>query len=197
MADPFRPEVGEGVPHRLGTGGLTGVRHAVQPGGPRGGEVRRELRSWHADLGPAEAEADERLRPVVQGVGQRGVGRIEAGLTRDVVDPAQDDAVVTFGGNACVLDGLGVRLDRDAADHRRVRRHRQLGVAHLLGREIAGHLVGEHAHVLVGAQQPHGREVHVDEVREVGEGEEALQLVRVLRHGAVRVASGEVGDDAR
>jgi len=33
--------------------------------------------------------------------------------------------------------------------------------------------------------------------REVGEREEALQLVRVLRHRAVRVTRGEVGDDAR
>ena len=159
--------------------------------------MRLELRPRHPDLRPAEAEPDERLRPVVEGVRQGGVGGLQAGLARDVVDPPQHDAVVALGGDPRVLDGLGVRLDGDAAHDRRVGRHRQLGVAHLLPGEVPGDLVGEHPHVLGGAQQADRREVHVDEVREVGEAEEAGELLRVLRHRAVGVPPGELGDDPR
>ena len=82
--------------------------------------------------------------------------------------------------------------------HRRVRRQRQLGVADLLRGQVAGHLVGERPHVLGVADQVDDRQVDLDEVREVGEGEVLGELVRVGGHrGRSGVPRGQLGDDPR
>jgi hypothetical protein len=43
------------------------VRHGTQTGGDRAVEVRLELRARNADLGSAETEGDQALRPQVDG----------------------------------------------------------------------------------------------------------------------------------
>jgi hypothetical protein len=154
--------------------------YAVQPGRPRGVEVWLELRSRHPDLRAAEAEGDQALGPVVQGVVEGGVGRRQAELPGDVVDPAEHQPEVALHCDARVLQRLGVGLDRHAdavvvrADGG-VRRARQLGVAQLLPhRHLAGHLISEVADVLRRADQRDHREVDLDEVGEVAELVEAL-----------------------
>ena len=196
------PSRSQRVPDRLRAGGLAGVRHAVQPGGPGGVEVRLELRPRHPDLGPAQPEADQGVRAVVEGVAQGRVGRGQARLPRDVVDPAQHQPEVALDRDPGVLDRLGVGLDRHPAvvgvrAHRGVRRAGELGVPQpLAGGHLAADLVGEVADVLGGADQVDDREVDLDEVREVAELEEPAQLVGVARHRA-RVPLGELGDDPR
>ena len=95
-----------------GPGRLAGVRHAVQPGRAGGVEVRLELRPRYADLGAAEAEADQGVGAVVERVVEGRVGGGQAALAGDVVDPAQHQPEVALGGDPRVLDRLGVRLDR-------------------------------------------------------------------------------------
>ena len=195
VADPLRAEQPQGVPDGLGSGGLAGVRHAVQAGRAGRVEVRLELRARHADLGPAEPEPDERVDAVVERVGERRVGRRQPGLAGNVVDPAQHQAEVALGRHPGVLDRLRVRLDRDPSQHRGVRRAGELGVPDALTlRHLASDLVGEVADVVGRADQTDHREVDLDEVREVAEGEERLELVEVARHHA-RMALGELGDD--
>ena len=57
MADALGAQQLQRVPDRLGAGRLARVRDRVEPGGPRGVEVRLELRPRDADLRSAEAEA--------------------------------------------------------------------------------------------------------------------------------------------
>ena len=68
VPDPLGAQQPRARPRSSRAGGLAGVRHAVQPGRPRGVEVRLELRPVDADLGAAEAEADQRLGRVVERV---------------------------------------------------------------------------------------------------------------------------------
>ena len=56
-----------------------------------------------------------------------------------------------------------------------------LGVAHLLRREVDADLVGQRPHVLRVTDQVDDRQVDLDEVREVGEGEVARQRVGIGR----------------
>ena len=156
-----------------------------------------ELRPVDADLGAAEAEADQRLGCVVERVAQRvRCGRRQPGLPGDVVDPAQPDAVVPLRRHPRVLDGLDVRLDRHARLHRGPRRQRQLGVADVLRGHLGGDLVGQQPDVLRLAEQVDDREVDLDEVPEVAERVEVAQRVEVGGHGA-GVPGGELGDDPR
>ena len=98
-----------------------------------------------------------------------------------------------LGGDAGILDRLGVALDRDAHGDRGVGRTGQLGVPDLLHLgHFSGNLVGQQPHVLRGPDQVDHGEVDVDEVREVAEGEEVGQLLRVAGH-LCRGAFGELG----
>ena len=119
VADPLGAEQAQRLPDRLRPGRLARVRHAVQTGRAGRVEVRLELRPRHADLRPAEAEPDQRVDAVLEGVLQRGVGRRQAALPRDVVDPAQHEPEVPLRRDPRVLDRLGVGLDRDAAQRPR------------------------------------------------------------------------------
>ena len=74
VADSFRPELVQCVPDRLRSGGLTGVRHAVQPGGAGLVEVGLELRPRHPDLRPAESEPDQSSRTMIKSDRQRAFG---------------------------------------------------------------------------------------------------------------------------
>ena len=197
VPDPLGAEQPDRVPDRLRAGGLPGVRDAAQPGGARGVEVRLELRAGYADLRATEAEADQRVRGVVQRVVQGRVGGRQSRLPRDVVDPAQHQPEVPLGVDPALLQRLGVGLDRDAPDHGGVRRAGQLGVPQRLALgHLAGDLVGQQPDVVGRADQVDDREVDLDEVREVAEREELLQRLRVAGHHA-GVPLGELGDDAR
>ena len=158
VPDPLGAEQGDRLPHGLRPGRLAGVRHRVQAGGTGS----RESAVRTAPAAPRSRVRPGRTRPAPRGGGRgrtrRGIGGLQAGLAGDVVDPAEHDPVVALGRDTRVLDGLGVRLDGDAAHDRGVGRHRQLGVAHLLSGELPGHLVREHPHVLGGAQQADRRE---------------------------------------
>ena len=67
----------------------------------------------------------------------------------------------------------------------------------LVGRHLAGDLVGQVADVVLGRpDQVDHREVDLDEVGEVAELVEAPQLVEVAGHGA-GVADRQLGDDSR
>ena len=133
---------------------------------------------------------------MVEGVAQ-GVLAPPAGRTpRDVVDPAQPDAVVALGGDPGVLDRLDERLDRHPGLHRRPRGQGELGVADVLRRHVGGDLVGEQPDVLGLAEQVDDREVDLDEVPEVAERVEVAQRVEVGGHRA-RVPGGQLGDDPR
>lgn len=134
---------------------------------------------------------------MAQGEFQRGVGRRNAALSRDVVDPSHHRAGVPFSRQARILNGLGVGLDRYAAHDRRVRRHGELGVPDVLVREARDDLVGEQVDVLRIAQQVDHREIDVDEVREVGERVERAQRLQVRGDGGIGVASGEAGHSFR
>jgi hypothetical protein len=134
---------------------------------------------------------------VVHGIRNRGVGRLETGFARDVVDPPHDRAGVALGGDAGVLDRLGVGLDRYAHPHAGERRHGELGVANPLCRKALDDLTGEQVNVLGCAQQGDGRQVDIDEVRKIGEGEEVLERREVLGHTGIRVACGERGHRLR
>ena len=198
VADPLGAEQAQGLPDRLRTGGLPRVRHGPQPGGPGGVEVRAELRPRHPDLRTAQAEAHQGVGAVLERVRQRRVGSRDPGLAGDVVDPPQHQPEVALGRDPRVLDGLGVGLDGDAADHGGVRRARQLGVAQVLAlRHLAGDLVGQQPDVLGRADQVDDGEVDLDEVGEVAEGEELPQRLEVGRHTRRRVARRELGDDPR
>ena len=85
------------VPHRLRPRGLARVGHRVEASGTGRGEVRDELLARHPDLRTTEPEPDEPVGCMVQGEAQRGVRSGDAGLPRDVVDPAQHEAEVTLG----------------------------------------------------------------------------------------------------
>ncbi|MGX1272664.1 hypothetical protein RKD18_005858 [Streptomyces phaeoluteigriseus] len=176
-----------------------GVRHGPQPGGDRPVEVRLELRARYADLGPAEPEGDQALgaQPVVGGESRRLLGGLQARLAGDVEAPAQDGAEVRLGRLAGVLDGVHEGALVDAAPGGGEGGDGQLGVPHLLAGQVAGHLVGEQPDVLRGADQVHDRQVHVDEVGEVGEREVVDQRLGVGGHLGVGVAGGEFGDDTR
>ncbi len=192
MADALGPEGIEGVPDRLSVGRLTGVGERAQPSSPSTVEVRLEL--GPRDLGSAQTEADERLGTVVERVAEGRVRGLEPGLAGDVVDPLEDDAVVSLGGSTRVLDRLRVGLDRDPHPHAREGRHRQLGVANLLCRKAFGDLVGQEVDVLGRAQQPDDGQVDVDEVTEVRERVEVAQRLDALWHTGIRVPLRQPGD---
>jgi hypothetical protein len=134
---------------------------------------------------------------VLHGIPDGGVGRLEPRLAGDVVDPPHDGAGVALGGDAGVLDRLGVGLDRYAHPHAGERRHGELGVANPLCRKALDDLTGEQVNVLGCAQQGDGRQVDIDEVRKIGEGEEVLERREVLGHTGIRVACGERGHRLR
>ena len=77
VPDAFRAQEVEGVPDRLRTGGLPRVRHGVQPRGLGPGKVRRELRARDTDLGTAEPEAHQSVRPAAQRDVEGHVGGLE------------------------------------------------------------------------------------------------------------------------
>jgi len=99
---------------------------------------------------------------------------------------------------AGILDRLAVVLSRDPAHDGGIWREGQLGIPDVLDRQVPRHLVGQRPQVLGRADQVDHREIDGDEVREVGEGEELVQQLRVGRNGGpALVPSGELGDDAR
>ena len=100
VADALGPEQPDRLPDRLRAGRLPCVRHGVQARGARPVEVLGELCPRHADLRPAEPEADERVGAVLEGVLERRVRGRDAGLAGDVVDPAQHQAEVALGRDA-------------------------------------------------------------------------------------------------
>ena len=194
VTDPLGAELADGVPDRLRSGGLAGVRDAVQAGGPGRVEVRLELRSRYADLGATESEAHQARRAVIEGDPQRAVGALQAQLAGDVEDPAQHDAEVALGGHPSVLDGLDELLGRDATHDRGVRRDGQLGVPDVLRRHLGRDLVRQQPHVLAGPDQVDDRQVDLDEVGEVAEPEVVGQLLGIGRHGP-GVTLGQPGHD--
>ncbi len=115
VPDPLRAQLPQRVPDRLRAGGLAGVRHRAQPGRAGLVEVGLELRAGYADLGTAEPEADQPVRPLLERDPQRLLGRGQAGLAGDVEAPAQLDAAARRAARAPgVLDRLAERRRRDA-----------------------------------------------------------------------------------
>lgn len=196
VADPFGPELGDRIPDRLRSGGLPGVRQTVQAGGPGAVEVGLELRAGHTDLGTAEAESDQRRGTVVQGDGRRALCPGNPFLTGDVEDPPQPDAVITFGRDTGVLDGLDEGLGGDAPLHRGVRSDGQFGVPDVLGGHVLRHLIGQQPDILGGPDQVHHRQVDVHEMGEVGEGEVGRQRLGVGGYRP-RVPGRQLGHDPR
>jgi hypothetical protein len=84
----------------------------------------------------------------------------------------------------------------DAAAGRAERRDGQLGVPDVLPCHVTGDLERQQPDVLRGTDQVHHREIDLDEVPEIGEGEEVGQRLRVRGHYGVGVAGGQLGDDA-
>ena len=175
----------------------------VQPGGAGRVEVRLELRPRHADLRAAEPEADQPLGPVVDGVrraSRRRTGpRTRRGCRRSSAAPARSRARPRPGRprsprcrprSACPRPGSSGRTEvygvQVSSAYRSV----------LLGRHLAGDLVGQVVDVLGRADQVDDREVDLDEVREVAELVEPAQLVQVAGHGA-GVPGGQLADDPR
>ncbi len=96
VADPLGAQQLERVPDRLGPGRLPRVRQAAQAGGAGGVEVRLELRPRHADLRPAEAEADQAVGPVLAGrtpaSTRRPAARPRRGCRRSSAAPGRSPA---------------------------------------------------------------------------------------------------------
>ncbi len=198
MADAFRAEVAYRVPDGLRAGRLAGVRHTAQSGGRRRGEVTGVPFPGDPGFRAAQPEADQSVRALFERHVERHVGAGHRRLARDVEAPAQLDAVVADETQPGVLHRLAVRLGRDAAHDRGVRGQRQLRVPHGLGGKAGTDVVGECGHVLGVANQIHHRQVHLDEVREVGEGEVFGEERRVGGHRrASGVALGQAGHGLR
>ena len=98
---------------------------------------------------------------------------------------------------ASVNASIGMPSVRVVRADRGERRAGELGVPEvLLGRHLAGDLVGQVVHVLGRPDQRHDGEVDLDEVREVAELVEPPQLLQVAGHRA-RVPGGQLADDPR
>jgi hypothetical protein len=174
------------------------MRHRVQACRPRRVEQQLERRARHADLRPAEPEADQPVRALVQRDAQGLLPGGQPVLAGDVEAPPQHDAEVPLGGDPRVLDRLAHGCGRDATAHVRVRRDGDLGIPDLLARELARHLVGQRPDVLSVPDEVHHREKDLDEVGEVAEHEEIGQQPGVCRHGCGSgVARCQLGDDPR
>ena len=171
VPDAVGTQVLERVPDRRRTGRLAGVGHRPQPRRPGCLEVGCELRRWHADLGPAQPEADQAVGPLLQRDRQGLVGGGHPELPGDVEAPPQDDAEIALGGDPGVLDRLAHRVRRDPVDDVRVRGDGHLGVTHLLAGQLARDLIGQQPQVLGLRDQVDDRQVDLDEVVEVAEGE--------------------------
>ena len=184
MADPFRAQQPDRVPDGVRAGGLTGVRDAVQPDRPGRVEVRCELRAWHPDLRAAQAEADQAVRPQFGGdpggLGRRGQAA-SPGMSKHQRSTMPSSRSAASRASSMASRNASAGMPRCTE---RVRRDGQLGVADLPGRHVAGHLVGQHPDVRRVADQVHHGQVHLDEVREVPEGEVVGQQLRVGRHPA-------------
>ncbi len=196
VADALGPQRGQRVPDRLRPGGLTGVRYGVQALGDRPVEVGLELWPLHSDLGAAETEGDESLGPQVHGEPGGLLGRLQTGLARNVEAPAQDDPELGLRGLAGILYGLHERLLGNAAASGGEGGDGQFRVTDVLPRHVAGDLERQEPDVLRGADQIHDREVHVDEVAEVGEGEVVGQRLGGGGDLGVGMVCGQFGDDA-
>jgi hypothetical protein len=85
-------------------------------------------------------------------------------------------------------------LARHPVQQMRVRRHGDLGVAHLLGDEVTRQPDDQGQHVVRTSHQTVHRDVHLDEVREVGEVVEGDQLVPLGRLPAGTVAARQLQD---
>src|SRR5674476_69433 len=190
VTDPFGAQDVDGVPDRLGPGGLAGVWDRVETRGAGLREDVGELRPRHPDLGATEPEPDEAGRPVLERVPHGLDARRETQLTRDVPDPAHGQPEIALGDDAYVL----YRLDGHACAHVGHRRAGQLDVADVLARQLLGDAVSEGPDVLRGAYEVDDRQVQLDEVGEVGEREVVSQGLRVRRHRA-GMPRGELGDD--
>ena len=137
--DTVTDSLGAQQPHRvpdgLGPGRLTGVRHAVQPGGPGLGEVRLEPRPRYADLRAAEAEADQAVRLLAQ----RDVEGQVAGRARPTRRGCRSTTAWSMSCSASTVRRASSTASQNASAemprvHRRVRRQGQLDVPHVLAR---------------------------------------------------------------
>ena len=165
MADALGAEEVERVPDRLGAGRLARVRHAVQPGGAGLREVRRRTARADADLGAAEAEADQPVRALLRATSSVTSAAGDAGLAGDVEAPgaAARRSRARPGARASSTASQNASAG-DAPHDRGVRGQGQLGVADVLRGQLAGDLVGQRPDVLGVADQVDDREVDLDEV---------------------------------
>ena len=190
------PSSADGVPDRLGTGGLARVRHRRSPAARAASKCGWNCGRGTPISGPPSPNPTRRVGRVVERVGQRRLRGREPALTRDVVDPAQHQPEVALGGHPGVLDRLGVGLDRHAL---------VIGSTEVYGVHVSSayrtrcasaisraDLVGQNPHVLRRAHQVDDRQVDLDEVGEVAELEELAQLRQVARARAPGVALGQL-----
>ena len=93
-------------------------------------------------------------------------------------------AAATLASSMACTEGLG----SDPRQDRGVRRAGQLGVADLLVGHVPRHLVRQQPDILGGPHQADDRQEDLDEMGEVGEGEEAAERIQVARHAGGRVS---------
>ena len=74
-----------------------------------------------------------------------------------------------------IVDGQALLLEMGVREGR----ERQLAIADILRRHVGAACVGDQGKVVRGAQQARDEQVDVDEVREIGELEPALQLRQI------------------
>ena len=152
---------------------------------------------WHADLGTAEPEPHQPVGPQAQRGVQGDVSGTHARLTGNVEDPPHHDPEIGLGLATRILQRLAVCLCRDANGDRCVRRTGQLDISDVLGNEVASHVVGEGPDVLGRTKQVNHREIDLDEMTKVREGEEVSQQRRIGRHRSIAlVPGGQLGHSA-
>ncbi len=175
----------------LRSGGLASVRHAGQSKGPGPSEDIGEGRSGHADLRPAQPEADTGLRQVLLGPGDCPEARFKSELARDVEHPGKFHAELREHLAATLGQCSGQSIGRDAHKQVAVRCHRDLGIANLHLLQVPPQAHDEGLDIVSTPHKLVDGDVDLDEVVEVRERVEIAQRLLGGGDAGLRVALGQ------
>ena len=196
VTDPLRAKLVDGGPDLPGADALAGMRHAVQPGGPGGGELVAEIGPADPCLHSAKAEPDQRGGRVAQRRLESLPGSVPPVESRDVIHPGQLHAAGPGGGRPGI-ERPGELACADAGPDVRDRGDRHLGIERPLRDHVPGQARDERDQVLRIPHQIADQLVDIEEVGEVLEPVERAQLVNVGRNAAVRMTRRQGGDRGR
>ena len=191
MIEPVDMQHIERLAHIGGRAFLASMGHALQPHGPGPRKHPREFRGWMAKLGRIEPHADDPA--------QKGLGRLQGGEGRLLIEMAQK-AQYQRRGDAMPRLGLGHARQqpfhhhphRNAARGMGLGVEEDLGVAHIVGGGAGKIGQRQIAEILPLAQYLRARIIDVEEVLQPGEAIGRAHLLHTGEGDRHPIAAGEI-----